>query len=152
MSGSAVPAAMTNLAAAWAAQLGGGAVVPVGTPARLDDSARYVSGQVTDWDQSWFVTPHIGTGLDGGRNEDFTLVCRIYRKRLGGDVVTLMADIAADRLALEAALRADCTLGGALSTSGMAQILGAEQVESLADDRTRELGLTIRVGCSAWIS
>lgn len=149
--GSAVPAAMTNLAAAWATELGGGAVVAVGTPASLGDSARYVSGQVTDWDQAWGVTPHTGTGLDGGRDERFTLTCRIYRRRLGGDVTTLMADLTTERLALEAALRADSTLGGALSTSGMAHIDGMEQVESLADDRARELGLTIRVACRAWI-
>lgn len=150
--GSAVPAAMTNLAAAWASAIGGGATVPVGTPAALGDSARYVSGQVTDWDQGWGVTPHTGTGLEGGRDELFTLSCRIYRRRIGGDVVSLMADIAPDRAALEAALRADPTLGGALSSSGMAQIDGMEQVESLADDRARELGLTIRVACRAWIT
>jgi hypothetical protein len=150
MAGSAVPAAMAALAAAWGQQLG--TTVPVGTPAALGDSARYVSGQVTDWDQAWGVTPHADAGLDGGRDERFTLTCRIYRRRLGGDVVTLMADIATDRLALEAAVRADWTLGGALSDSGMAQIVAMEQAESLADDRTRELGLTVSVACTAWIT
>jgi hypothetical protein len=145
---------MAALAAAWQAQISNGLTVEIGTPTDLltREHAVYVTGDVSDWNQYWGVTPHTGTGLDGGRDEDFTLTARIYRKRLGGTVIELLADIDPDRIALEAALRADPTLGGALSTSGMAQISGMTLKEGIADDRTRELGLSIDVACRAWIT
>lgn len=154
MPGSAVPGAIQALAAAWQAQLPPTSTVEVGTPSDLlaRELCRFVTGDVTDWGQAWGVTPYTGTGLDGGRDETFTLTARVYRKRLGGTLAQMLDDIAADRLALEAALRSDPTLGGALSSSGMAQISGMTLKEGQADDRTRELGLSVEVACRAWIS
>lgn len=152
--GSAVPAAITNLAAAIQTALGSSPTVHIGMPANLAnmDSAVIVMGDVSEWRQNWGVTPYTGTGLDGGRDEDFTLSVVIYRRRLNGSLAELLTDIDTMRQSVETALRNDPTLGGALSASGMAQLDSATLNESLRDDRTREVVLTVAVRCRAWIS
>jgi hypothetical protein len=155
MTGSAVPAAIPALAAAIQAVLGTpSATIPtvgVGGLPKLGDHEVFVLGDVTDWRQEWGVTP-TGSPLSGIRDETFLLTVRIYRKRIGGSLLELLADVAADRLAVEAACRADLTLGGSLSASGTCAVESASQSEGLADERTRELGLSVFVRCNAVIT
>lgn len=125
------------------------------TPAQQAQFAvhGYVAGEVEDWSQVWGQTPwDDGSGLQGIRDEAFTLKAGIYTRQAGGTFATLKDVIGPLLDGIEAAVRANRTLGGALSGSGMAQTAGLEMSESLADEKTRELHILVRVSCTAVIA
>lgn len=157
---------MTNPSAAWDAidvlvadikAQAAFASVPVltGTPtsAEIDQYAvhAFVAGSISDWQQTWNETPQ-GSPLTGNRDEQFTLYVGLYARQRGGTFSSLRTVIKPLFTGVQTALRADWTLGGVLSASGMAQPGSMSLDESLADADTRELMLRIAVNCTASIT
>lgn len=148
---SAVSAAMAALQAAVQRELAEGIVVGLGFPTDLETAPRaiFVTGQVSDWRQQW-VTTQQGTPLTGLRAESFLLQVFLFRRGVGMSTLDLMSEMDPWRESVEAALRADRTLGGTLG-NGIAQVESMQQDESTPGERARELGLTISVRCDAEI-
>jgi len=123
------------------------------TPVEVDQNAvhAFVAGSISEWNQSWNETPQ-GSPLTGNRDEAFTLYVGIYVRRMGATFSDLRTVIKPLFTAVQTALRADWTLGGVLSASGMAEPGRMSLDESLADPQTRELMLRIAVNCTASIT
>jgi len=157
---------MTNPSAAWDAidvlvadikAQAAVATIPVltGTPTPVEITQYpvhlFVAGSISEWSQTWNETPQ-GSPLTGNRDEAFTLYVGIYARQRGGTFSSLRTIIKPLFTAVQTALRADWTLGGTLSASGMAEPGRMSLDESLADESTRELMLRIAVNCTASIT
>lgn len=107
--------------------------------------AMWISGAVTEWVQGAGST---GTSTTAQREETFTLAVNVLVAKTGADYKTPRDRALTLAAELEAVLRADWTLGGALFEAFVA---GGEVQEGVADTQ-RQVLVTIEVRCRAWLA
>lgn len=152
---SAIPAAQDNLARQLEGRSGFGkkgtrqAVrVSVGYPSKgMRNDDVWISGVIDDWEQEWSTT---ADGAPAGIDETFTLHVLFFVKRKGDDYPALRAQITGLVAELQAQLRDDITLDGAVQLATITS--GGNGWDEGVDASGRSAFIDVPVHCEAYLT